>query len=321
MPVEAVFLPERDRIRGGLRVRCWRSGDNCYGLGPMWKVLPAKWALIVMLHAGAAMAEEFTPPVIRTLFLSEVPDAAPQRVYVKGQVVTVLRFEQDVAPVRARLLGGDGRFEPLGIVGRTVVLEPRRDLDSEEGSSLLVMLEDKREIPFLIRPPGRWKGRIADQQLNVFKDREGYDAMVSALVESEKENQTLRAENERLYKEESSEAHALAALLTAEAESQTPFKVAEHFSGRDEGAALEGTVFRGKGKAAVVFRVKNLHAVRSWSMKSVRLVGTSDSRERAIAVRSSAAVIEPGASGVIGLVVDGSAFLEEGTLTSTPLKV
>ncbi|RKH54901.1 DUF2381 family protein [Corallococcus llansteffanensis] len=267
------------------------------------------------------MAEGREQLGIRTLFLSEHPDAAPPRVYVKGQVVTVLRFEQAVDPARTRLVGGDGRFETVGVLGRKVVLEPRRDLDPDEGFSLLVALVDGPQLPFLLRPPNPRGRGSADQQLNVFKDRESYDAMVSALVDSEKENQTLRAENERLHKEESSEDHALAALLTAEAESQTPFKVVEHFSGRDDDAALEGTVFRGKGKAAVVFRVKNLHAVRSWSMKSVRLVGTSDSRERAIAVRSSAAVIEPGTSGVIGLVVDGSAFLEEGTLTSLRLEM
>ena len=51
----------------------------------MWKSLPAKWALLVTLHAGASMAEECESSTIRTLFLSEVPDAAPQRVYVKGQ--------------------------------------------------------------------------------------------------------------------------------------------------------------------------------------------------------------------------------------------
>ncbi|WP_375761694.1 DUF2381 family protein [Corallococcus exercitus] len=97
--------------------------------------------------------------------------------------------------------------------------------------------------------------------------------------------------------------------------------MADHFSGEDADTALDGTIYRGTGKAAVVFRVKNLHAVRSWSMKSVRLVGVADSRERALAVRSSASVLEPGMSGVIGLVVDGSAFLDGETLTTLRLEM
>ncbi|NOK20936.1 DUF2381 family protein [Corallococcus carmarthensis] len=283
--------------------------------------LPGMWALLGTLLAGAAVAEEHEHAVIRTLILPEQPEAAPQCIYVKGQVVTVLRFEQDVAPLRARLVGGEGRFEPMGVVGRKVVLEPRRDLSPEEGFSLLVTLSDDREVPFLLRPPGRREHGSADQQLNVYKDRDGYEAMASALLDSEKENKALRVENERFRKEEVSEDHALAALLTTEAEAQTPFKGVERFSGKDDGAKLEGTVYRGKGKAAVVFRVKNLHAVRSWSMKSVRLVGVADARERALAVRSSASVLEPGMSGVIGLVVDGSAFLEGGTLTALRLEL
>ncbi|RYZ18036.1 MAG: DUF2381 family protein [Myxococcaceae bacterium] len=287
----------------------------------MWMPLPMKSVLLGTLLAGAAMAEGREQLAIRTLFLSEHPDASPQRVYVRGQVVTALRFDARVKPVRARLVGGDGRFEPVGIVGRTVVLEPRRDLDPDEVFSLLVTLADDREVPFLLRPPGRQARGSADQQLNVFEDRGSQDAVASALVDSEKENKALRAENERLHKEEVSEDHALAALLTAGAVAQTPFGVAAHFSGQDDGASLDATVFRGTGKAAVVFKVKNHHPVHSWSMKSVRLVGTSDARERAIAVRSSAAVLVPGTSGVIGLVVDGSAFLDSGTLTSLSLEL
>ncbi|MCY1040718.1 DUF2381 family protein [Corallococcus sp. bb12-1] len=273
------------------------------------------------LHAGAAMAHECDSPAIRTLILPAKPDAAPPRVYVKAQVVTVLRFEQGVAPVRARLLDGAGRFDAVGIVGRTVVLQPRRDLDSVEAFSLVVTLPGEREVSFLLRPPGLGGSGDADQQVNLFSDRERPDAMASALGDAEKENKTLRAENDRLHREEVSEDHALAALLSAEAAAQTPFKGVQRFAGKDDGAALEGTVFRGKGKAAVVFRVKNLHAVRSWSVKSVRLVGVSDSRERGLAIRSSAAAIEPGMSGVIGLVVDGSAFLEGGVLTSLRLEL
>ncbi|RKH48188.1 DUF2381 family protein [Corallococcus sicarius] len=218
------------------------------------------------------MAEGRGPPGIRTLFLADAPDAAPQRVYVKGHVVTVLRFEQPVEAARTRLVGGEGRFEPLGIVGRKVILEPRQELDSDEGFSLMVTLADGREVLFLLRPAGHRGGRSADQQLDVFDDRVSCEAQRAALRDAEQENKTLRADNERLRKEEVSEDHALAALLAAGAVAQTPFVLADHFSGKDEDAALDGTLFRGIGKAAVVF-------------------------------------------------VDGSAFLDEGTLTSLFLEM
>ncbi|RKH11524.1 DUF2381 family protein [Corallococcus sp. CA047B] len=285
--------------------------------------LPAKWVLLSVLLAGSALAEGREQPGVRSLFLSDHPAAAPQRVYVKGRVVTVLRFEQAVDAVRTRLMGGDGRFEPVGVVGRKVIVEPRQELDIDEGFSLLVTLADGREVPFLLRPPspGRWEGRGADQQLDVFEDHQGREAMVSALRESERENKTLRADNERLRKEGVSEDHALAALLAVGAVPQTPFILADHFSGRDEDAALDGSIFRGVGKAAVVFKVKNLHATQPWSVKSVRLVGTSDAKERVVAVRSSAEELVPGTSGVVALVVDGSAFLDQGTLTSLFLEL
>ncbi|WP_439329338.1 DUF2381 family protein [Corallococcus sicarius] len=238
----------------------------------MGNPLPGKWLLLSGLLAGASMAEGRGPPGIRTLFLADAPDAAPQRVYVKGHVVTVLRFEQPVEAARTRLVGGEGRFEPLGIVGRKVILEPRQELDSDEGFSLMVTLADGREVLFLLRPAGHRGGRSADQQLDVFDDRVSCEAQRAALRDAEQENKTLRADNERLRKEEVSEDHALAALLAAGAVAQTPFVLADHFSGKDEDAALDGTLFRGIGKAAVVF-------------------------------------------------VDGSAFLDEGTLTSLFLEM
>ncbi|RKH32723.1 DUF2381 family protein [Corallococcus praedator] len=283
--------------------------------------LPAKWVLLGALLAGSALAEGREQPGVRSLFLSSQPDAAPQRVYVKGQRVTVLRFAQAVDVERTRLLGGEGRFEPLGIVGRKVILEPRQDLASDEGFSLVVTLADGREIPFLLRPHGQGEGRGADQQLDVFDDHQSCEASVAALRDSAQENRALRAELEKLRKEETSEDHALAALMASGSVAQTPFTLADHFSGKDEDAALDGSVFRGNGKAAVVFKVKNLNATQPWSVKTVRLVGVSDARERAVALRLSAAEIAPGTSGVVALVADGSAFLDEGTLTSLFLEL
>jgi uncharacterized protein (TIGR02268 family) len=270
---------------------------------------------------SAALAGEREEPTIRTLLLTEHPDDATHGVYVRGEVVTVLRFEQSVDASKTKLLGWEGRFEPLGVVGRKVVLEPLRNLNPDEGVPLLVTLADGTELPFLLRPSPRDGGLTTDQQVNVFKDRESYDAMRSALVDERKQRKALQAKVERYRQEEISEDHALAALLASGSLKQTPFKIADHFSGKDEDAAVEGLVYTGKAKVAVVFKIKNLDPEQPWSMKSARLVTMASGLERDVAVRSTVPAIAPGASGVIALVADGSAFIENGVSTGLFLEI
>lgn len=271
--------------------------------------------------ASAALAREPDEVAVRTLLLSEHPSDSTHRVYVKGQVVTVLRFEQPCDPANTKLLGWEGRFEPLGVVGNKVILEPLRDLDQDESAVLLVTLADKTAVPFLLRPPKREGRGWTDQQVNVFKDRESYGSMRWALNDALKENAALREEVEHFQKEETTEDHALAALLAKGAVDQTPFTLKEAFSGGDADAKLVGKVFRGKGKAALVFEVKNLNAKQFWSMKAVRLVVLPSGHDRAVAVRSTSTSIAPGASGVLAFVVDKSAFVEEGKLTNLFLEI
>lgn len=287
----------------------------------MRNLLSSRVVLLLALMAPVAMARARDPLSVRTLLLSEHPRDATHRVYVKGQVVTVLRFEQPCDPTRTKMLGWEGRFERLACVGKYVVLEPLRDLDDEEGIPLLVTLADETEVPFLLRPPKREEWGWADQQVNVFKDRESYASVVSALGDARKENAELREEVERFRNEATSEDHALAALMAAGGIAQTPFKIADRFFGEDADAKIVVKLFQGKGKAAVVFAITSLDAKQSWSMKAARLVVLSSGHERAFAVRSTRASIAPSASGVVAVVVDKSAFVEEGKLTNLFLEI
>jgi hypothetical protein len=202
----------------------------------MRNLLPSRMVLLLALVSSAALAQAGDPVVVRTLLLSDHPSDATHRVYVKGQVVTVLRFEQPCDPANTKLLGWEGRFEPLGVVGKRVILEPLRALDEDESVVLIITLADKTEVPFLLRPPRREGRGWTDQQVNVFKDRESYASMRSALNGALKENVALREEVERFQKEEASEDHALAALLAKGAVDQTPFTLEEGFSGEDADA-------------------------------------------------------------------------------------
>ncbi|HEX8824044.1 MAG TPA: DUF2381 family protein [Archangium sp.] len=49
---------------------------------------------------------------IRTLLISEHPSELRSNIYVSGQVVTVLRFEQDCDPAGTKLLDGKAGSNP-----------------------------------------------------------------------------------------------------------------------------------------------------------------------------------------------------------------
>ncbi|MFE8599336.1 DUF2381 family protein [Archangium violaceum] len=272
--------------------------------------------------ASAALASgERGKLSVRPILLSEHPDDATHRVYVKGQVVTTLRFEQPVDPVKTKMLGWEGRLEPLAVVRNKVLLEPIHDLDDDEAIPVVVTLVDGTEVPFLLRPPGRKRWSWTDQQIDVFKNRESHAAMHSALIDALKKNDALTEENQRYRKEETSEDHALAALLASGALAQTPFKVVERFFGKDADAEVDVQVLQGKVKAAVVFKIKNLAPEQPWSMKSARLVTLDKGHERAVAFRATVREIMPGGSGVVAFVVDDDAFMEDGKLTRLSLEV
>lgn len=285
----------------------------------MRALLPFRFGLLLTLVASAALAGDKL--AVRPVLLSEHPDDATHRVYVKGQVVTTLRFEKPVDSNKTKMIGWEGRLEPLAVVRNKVILEPVHDLNDDEGIPLAVTLMDGTEVPFLLRPPGRKEGAWTDQQVDVFENRESYAAMHAALQAALQKNEALTEENQRYRKEETSEDHALAALLASGAVAQTPFTMADRFSGKDDDAEIDATVFQGKGKVAVVFKIKNLASEQSWSLKSARLLTKESGHERAVAVRATAREIIPGGSGVIALVADDSAFIEDGALTSLFLEI
>jgi uncharacterized protein (TIGR02268 family) len=277
--------------------------------------------LLVVLVATDSLANERDQVAVRPLLLSEHPDEDTHRVDVRGAVVTTLRFEKPVDPGKTKMLGWEGRLEPLAVVRNKVILEPIHDLNADEAIPLLVTLVDGTEVSFLLRPPRPQERAWTDQQVDVFKNRDSDAAIHSVLERAIKENGALTEENARHRKEETSEDHALAALLASGAIAQTPFKVVDRFSGKDAGATVGAKVLRGKGKAAVVLTIKNLDSERSWSMASARLVTKDRGDERVFATRATFREITPGASGVLALVVDESAFLEEGKWTSLFLEV
>jgi uncharacterized protein (TIGR02268 family) len=290
----------------------------------MSNLLSFRPVLLLVLVASVALASGPDEKIIiRTLKVSDHPGNSTSTVYVSGQVVTALRFEKDVDPTKTKLLAWEGRFEPLLVGGKKVVLEPLRDLDHDEGVPLLVTLVDGTEIPFLVKPPSREDWRWTDHQVNVFRDHESYNAVLSSLYDSLKRERALSSENERLKKEENSVDHALATLLANGQVKKTPFRSVTVIRPKNEDMEMVVEVFSGPGKAAAVVTLTNTYYGGPWTFDGAYLTTDFTSyTARPFALRMDRAEIVPGQSGRIAVVVDKSAFeSKEGQLVDLALQI
>ncbi|NOJ92044.1 DUF2381 family protein [Corallococcus coralloides] len=281
------------------------------------------WFVVLFaLVVTPALAGPREKAQVRTLVLSEHPDDAAHRIHVSGQIVTVLRFEQPCDPLKTKLLGWEGRFEPLVVAEKRVVIEPLRALGPDESVPLLVTLADGTAMSFLLRPPFAEEGGWTDQQVDVFKDRESYRSLVSVLTDTLRAKNELEQENARLREEETSADHALAALLASGAGAQTPFRLFKSWSAVDADSELSMKLYSGKGKAAVTIAVKNQSEDRPWRVVRAKLSSLKSQEPRTVAVRSEHALLKAGQSGTFAFVVDRSAFLDaKGHLETLMLEI
>lgn len=277
--------------------------------------------LLVLLASVAQAVEPGVRTQIRTLLLSEHPDRTANNVYVSGQVSTTLRFEQEPDPARTRLEGWEGRFERPLVGSKKVVLEPLRNLGADEWVPLLVTLVDGTELSFLVRPPRREEWGWTDHQVNVFKDRESYNAMRSALNDSRKRELELSQENERLKREENSVDHALATLLVNGQVDKTPFRRERVAVLKDGAMDITAEVFSGPGKAAAVVHLTNTYDA-PWRFRDARLTADLTSHTaRPFALRMERPELVPGQSGKIAVVADESAFMTKEGLINLALEI
>jgi len=278
--------------------------------------------VLVLLASVAVALEPDVKTEIRTLLMSDHPAQTTPHIYVSGKVSTVLRFEQECDPARTKLLGWEGRFEPLLVGSKKVVLEPLHDLGEDERVPLLVTLADGTEYVFLVRPPRREKWTWTDHQVNVFKDRESYNAMRSAFDDALKRAFRLSEENERLKKEENSVDHALATLLVNGEEKKTPFTKKRTAVLKNEDMDIKVEVFEGPGKAAAVIHLTNTYNDEPWRFRDARLTADLTSyTTRPFALRMERAEIAPGQSGRIAVVADKSTFESKEGLVDLALAI
>jgi uncharacterized protein (TIGR02268 family) len=281
-----------------------------------------RFPLLLVLVASEAVPQ-VCAPTERTLILSEHPRTEAPKVYVGGQTATVLRLEKDCDPERTSMLGWKGHFEPLICRDRFVLLYPQRDLTPSDRFLLQVTLTDGTELPFIVTAHQQtYSNRQVDQQVNVFEDREGYDAVLSSLYRALDRERELREENEQYRKEENSIDHAYATLLANGAVKAAPFRLEKTITLKDGDTAMVIKLFSGKGKAAVLVNLTNTYSDEPWRLGETRLTTDLTSHTaRPFALRMNPSEIIPGASGALAVVADKSAFVSQEGLVDLTLEI
>ncbi|WNG61950.1 DUF2381 family protein [Archangium gephyra] len=284
----------------------------------MRNILPPRSALLLVLIASLAMAKE-REPVSRTLYLSAEPGAEVPSVYVAGEMDTVLRFQQPCTASGTKMLGWEGRFEPVECAGKKVLIAPLQDLKPEDRFLLLVTLADGKELPFTVTAR---EGRF-DHQVRVFLDLGNPEAARRRLADAYVRERTLEEENGRLRREQASTSHAYASLIASGEAKNTPFHRESKWRVNLGGAVVDIYIYSARNiqKAAVLFHVTNSQLDVPWRLKEVQLsamlsrqsaeepVRTGEKKE--FALRTSRDEIQPGESGYIAVVADKSAFISK----------
>jgi hypothetical protein len=290
----------------------------------MLDFLPCRSVLFAVLVSSVALASDPQEKiVIRDDMISDHPGISTSSVYVSGQIATVLRFEKDVDPTKTKLLGWEGRFEPLVVGGKTVVIVPLRDLNRAEAFPLLITLVDGTEIPFSVKPKSLEEWGWTDHQVNVFKNPDSYNAVLASLNGSLKRERELREQVERFKKEENSVDHAYATLLVNGQVKKTPFRREKAVRLKNEDMDIFVETFSGPGKAATKVTLTNTYYGDDWKFDGAYLTRDFTSfTTRPFAIRMDRATIVPGQTGTIAVVVDQSAFAtKNGDMTDLALQI
>ncbi|WP_095985431.1 DUF2381 family protein [Cystobacter fuscus] len=282
----------------------------------MRNFLPPRSVLLLALMASVAMARERFPSV-RSVYVRNDPQERAEQLFVTRDVTTVLRFQQPCTDAGTKILGWEGRFEPVVCAGKRVLIEPVQTLEPEDRFLLVVRLADGTEVPFTISGSSWKEGEWPDQQVNVFLEPDAPDALRKQLEEYKERERELW---EQLRVESftgSSENHTLAALLTQGAVRFTPFVARKAWIFKKEDSNIQATVLTdGKEKMAVLFRVTNRDPSTPWRLMDARLFVLPPGFQpplfvgegRPFALRTDKKVIPPGETGYVAVVADRSAF-------------
>ncbi|MGZ3457761.1 MAG: DUF2381 family protein [Archangium sp.] len=285
----------------------------------MRNLLPPRSALLLVLLASVAVARGRDVNV-RSAYVFGRQNEGVDQLYVTPDAATVLRFQQPCDAAGTKLLGWEGRFEPVGCTGKSVIIVPLLRLEPEDRYLLVVRLADGTEVPFTLLGATREEGKSQDQQVNVFLQPDTREHLQDQLKNAQAREEGLLDDVERFYREDTAD-HALAKLMASGAIKQTPFKLRRKRVITDEnGVETMVRIYAGKAKAAVLFTVTNHAPSKPWNLLEARLVTIRPGEDpepyvfgdkKPFALRADRDEIAPGESGNVAVVVDQSAFRTE----------
>nr|WP_157758654.1 DUF2381 family protein [Cystobacter fuscus] len=265
-------------------------------------------------------------PNVWSAYVRGRPDEWVRRLNVTPEAVTVLRFQQPCDREGTKILGWEGRFEPVECAGKKVLVEPLQALDPEDRFLMVVKLADGTEVPFTLMRATKKEGEWPDQQVNVFIEPDTHESLQKDLEETRKREEALSEVVERRYREDTAD-HALAKLLVTGDIKQTALVQREKWVLKGRSARIVARVYGGKTKAAVLFTVTNRDPSKPWSLAEARLRAMRPGEDqsppflfgeaRPFALRADCDEIAPGETGSIAVVVDRNAFHTETGLVKT----
>jgi uncharacterized protein (TIGR02268 family) len=213
----------------------------------MRNFLPPRSALLLVIWASAAMAHGRDPNVW-SAYVRGRSNEWVRRLNVTPEAVTVLRFQQPCDKEGTKILGWEGRFEPVECAGKKVLIEPLQALDPEDRFLLVVTLADGTEVPFTLMRATRKEGEWPDQQVNVFVEPDTRESLQKDLEETRKREESLVDSVKRFYEEDTAD-HALAKLLVTGDIKQTSFiERKKRIVKSEDGAAMVVRIYGGKTK-------------------------------------------------------------------------
>jgi uncharacterized protein (TIGR02268 family) len=253
---------------------------------------------------------------VRSAYMSGRPTEGVDRLYVAPDVATLLRFQQPCDAAGTKMLGWEGRFEPVGCTGKSVVIVPLVRLEHEDRFLLVVRLADGTEVPFTLSGANSEEAKSPDQQVNVFLEPDTREELQDQLKNARAREEGLLDDVRRFHREDTPD-HALAKLVASGAIQQTPFRLLKKRVIQSEGEETTVRIYKGKTKAAVLFTVKNQDPSKPWNLLEARLVTIRPGQDpepyvfgdkKPFALRADQDEIAPGESGNVAVVVDRSAF-------------
>ncbi|HYO67152.1 MAG TPA: DUF2381 family protein [Archangium sp.] len=285
----------------------------------MRNFLPLRSALLLVLMASVAMALGRDVNV-RSAYIFGRHNEGVDRLYVTPDAATLLRFQQPCDAAGTKMIGWEGRFEPVACAGKRVLIEPLHALEPEDRFLLVVRLADGTEVPFTLMGATRNEGEWPDQQVNVFFEPDTREALKEQLKNARDRENGILDDVRRFYREDTPD-HALAKLVASGAIKQTPFRLRRKRLMTDEnGVETLVRIYSGKAKAAVLFTVTNRGQSKPWNLLEARLVTIRPGEDpepyvfgdkRPFALRADRDEIAPGESGNVAVIVDRSAFKTE----------